>query len=180
MIGLGILAPTAVAQHRLLRPQIGKKFDPTLNGHHHKKFRAPILCGEACFGYFPTQWATWEQLCPTGTGCDVPVIGVPLATPGTVVPAEPGAPPATPVETAPKPAESTPPKTPPMATPGKPESPPAKEGDKPKSDTNALRRRVVPPGPKQVVPAQSTDSHGQRRGQPVSSFLLPPPAGGQR
>ena len=57
-LAVSVMAPCADAQH-ILAPRFGAKFDPTFQRlGHHNKIRAPIVCGETCFGYTPTRWAT--------------------------------------------------------------------------------------------------------------------------
>lgn len=39
-------------------------------GHRQKDPYVVNLCPGACFGYFPTQWRSWEEVCPTGVAID--------------------------------------------------------------------------------------------------------------
>jgi hypothetical protein len=78
-----------------------------------------VLHSDSCFGYFPTQWTTWQAAC--GGGACLP--GEPGPSAATSLPAPTPAPAATP------PTGDTPPAPPPPA--GDKPTPPPPAGDKP-------------------------------------------------
>jgi hypothetical protein len=78
-----------------------------LKKHHDSKYCHPTICPGSCFGYFKTNWASWEQACPYWCAEPTVVTGPVVMTPP-------------PVATAPAPVEPAPaPKALPPVAPDK-------------------------------------------------------------
>jgi hypothetical protein len=61
-------------------------------GRIHYQYKAPYttqLAPGGCFGYFPTQWRKWDEVCPQPQPVVVPVPVTPSVPPRTVEPKMP-------------------------------------------------------------------------------------------
>jgi len=195
-LGVWLYGPTpASAQYTKQPTCIGKQTLPRFDKHYIKKYCGPTICPGSCFGYFPTKWSRWEDVCPGGDCGDPtavgyipgdgtvigPVVGQPVP-PGTTTPAVPAAQPTAPVETAPSPKPVTP-----KTGDGSPSTPlskplpvnpstPSQQPSKPNTEADAAPSRLKPaPGLVDVGVPQVNIQY------PVSSQIplqTPPPLTG--
>src|SRR5262245_17656984 len=47
------------------KPTCDSRIYPCSDAKYIRQFCGPQVCPNACFGYFPTQWRTWDAACGT-------------------------------------------------------------------------------------------------------------------
>ncbi len=160
------------------KPICDSKIFPLHDSKYSKQFCGPQICPNACFGYFPTAWRSWDAACGAphvAPAAVVPPAPVPAPAPAVV------APPPTPI----KPADKNPlpvpmnlpeaekpqaanpgsvlgiPIDPPKITePAKPATPPTPTPKIPKHDQSPVSIPTLPESGLIAVPAPPTNAPG--------------------
>lgn len=143
-----------------VKAEVGSDCPTCVNGKYgigwRKRPTVPTLVPGACFGYFPTQWSKWQDICP-------------LPYPGAGV-----------VESPTAPRKPTPPAIPPATLPG--DTPPS-DAEPKKKDGEPGVPEAPPPAEKGGKPVEPPKDGGLKPADPPKGGDLPklpePPKGGE-
>src|SRR5262245_37842603 len=71
-----------LAGREKLKPTCDTRMYPKFDACYIRQFCGPQISPNACFGYYPTNWRSWDSACGTGYGCVTGVaVPVPVAPP---------------------------------------------------------------------------------------------------
>ncbi|HEY2785842.1 MAG TPA: hypothetical protein VGJ05_12810 [Fimbriiglobus sp.] len=71
------------------KPTCDSKVYPRSDSHYIKQFCGPQICTNACFGYFPTQWRSWDAACGNPTPVAAKVAVQPVFSQPEPIPTKP-------------------------------------------------------------------------------------------